>query len=291
MPLPVTSLSGAVFGVKTHSEICGSECDLGNTDRLFSFEASALKAGSSYQWYAQAEYSIVAGRKRSSDRGFNVKEIRFNEKSNLPIVSGTVSINGVSKKVFLNEGSPDFILAVAETLGVKAQMISIVDVNSIGSGVSVRYSVQVDAEQTASVKAKMGFNGNELVTSLRRWNTDLFQSAFIENGDVETVEEPVPPRNDDEVVLQEGGNSQASEGDSGSSSDGSAVGAAIGAVVGVVVIIAAIVVMKNRRESGSGKTATKGVSEVEEDMDDIEISLHGTPSNAANDADALESSV
>merc|ERR1712188_359571 len=144
----------------------------------------------------------------------------------------------------------DFPLAVAAELGEAPSSIRIVSVTDANSGrrkesggVEVVYTVKVSKSEEAAVKKQVEGLDQGLIEGLSAWNPTLFS-----------------------------GKEASSSGGSGS---GGGVGVIVGAVVGCVVLVAGVVVAF-RKQSGELKTVEKEM-DVDGDVDDIEISLHGTP--------------
>jgi hypothetical protein len=280
-------LSGA-FGVQTRDGICGN-CDLGNGDDVFSFAAAPLAQGSGYRWYSQVEYSVTAGRKRAGQTGADVKEVRFGgeARADTVLLQASLNIEGISKDVFIRDGQADFVLATAAQLGVAPSSVRVVGVTANArrtSTISVTYTVRVAAEDETRVANAMNSIANEdLADALESWN-GLFAAASLTRGSTATKKTETRPTGETTEL------GQGTGGTSGSSSGGddgsSPVAAIAGAVVGVVVLAGVAVFFK--RNSGTGdKVLEKGTS-AEDDVDDIEISLHGSPGRLD---DGVESSV
>merc|ERR1712167_47647 len=256
---------------ETKAALCGQGCALQNRDDVFGFNAKPLVAGSSYQWYSQVEYSVSAGRKRSPAMGNNVQEVRVGEETDGVVIESSMVIGGLS--------GADFVLAVAAELGVAPSSIRIVSVTDANSGrrkesggVEVVYTVKVSKSEEAAMKKQVEGLDQGLIEGLSAWNPTLFSGKEVSKSVVRAVKESERPV----VVVEEedeglAANQEASS--SGGSGSGGGVGVIVGAVVGCVVLVAGVVVAF-RKQSGELKTVEKEM-DVDGDVDDIEISLHG----------------
>merc|ERR1712167_379196 len=105
-------------------------------------------------------------------------------------------------------------------------------------------------------------------------NPTLFSGKEVSKSVVRAVKESERP-----VVVVEEEDEGLAANQEASSSGGSGSGGGVGVIVGAVVAF--------RKQSGELKTVEKEM-DVDGDVDDIEISLHGTP---GPEKDSLESSV